>query len=57
MAARKGLTVDSVATGKGGRRFVKFKDGKGSVIDRGRLNGFTLYEAQTWLNGLPDRST
>jgi len=55
LATRKGLTVDSVSTGKGGRRFVRFTDGKGTVIDRGRLNGFTLYEAKMYLDQLPDR--
>lgn len=56
LAERKGLTVDSVSRGKGGTRFVRFKDGKGTLIDKGRLNGFTLYEARTYLAGLPDRS-
>ena len=56
LAERKGLSVHSIARGKGGRRFVKFTDRQGTVIDKGRLNGFSLYEAKMYLDRLPDWS-
>jgi hypothetical protein len=58
LARRKGLIVDSVMTGQGGRRLVRFTDVKtGAAIDYPiRMSGFTLYEAKRYLDQLPDRS-
>lgn len=48
--------MDSIATAKGGRRFVQLADKRKGVIDSGRLHGFTLFQAKIYLDALPDRS-
>jgi len=58
LAGRKGLAVDSVMKGKGGRRLVRLADVKtGAAVENPiRMTGFTLYEAKRYLDQLPDRS-
>jgi hypothetical protein len=58
LARRKGLIIDKVMTGKGGRRIVRLADVKtGSSIDNpSRAMGFTLAEAKRYLDQLPDVS-
>jgi hypothetical protein len=58
LARRKGLAVDSVMKGKGGRRLVRLTDLKtGREIEiPNRLAGLSLYEAKRYLDQLPDRS-
>jgi hypothetical protein len=57
LAGRKGLIVDSVMKGVGGRRIVRLADVKsGSTVDNpARSMGFTLAEAKRYLDQLPDR--
>lgn len=58
MAARKGVSVETVTKGESGRRFVTLADRDGSMIDnKGRYVGFTLWEAKLYLDQLPDRSS
>jgi hypothetical protein len=57
LAGRKGFIVDTIQTGKGGRRFVRLSDGRrGDAIETPRMFGFTLAEAKRYLDQLPDRS-
>jgi hypothetical protein len=57
LAGRKGFIVDTIQTGKGGRRFVRLLDGRsGASIETPRMFGFTLAEAKRFLDQLPDRS-
>jgi len=57
LAGRKGLIVDSVRKGLGGRRIIRLADAKGSPIENPtRAFGFTLYDAKRFLDQLPDRS-
>jgi hypothetical protein len=57
IARRKGLVVDGVMKGKGGRRLIVLADAKtGSAIAfPNRMSGLSLYEAKRYLDQLPDR--
>ena len=56
LARRKGLTVDSIMKGKGGRRLVRFADVRtGTAVEFPNRSALSLYEAKRYLDQLPDR--